>query len=63
MSGATDRREDEPVPQTCIGEVCTDSRKNIVKTELGTQDVAQYTVDNIIQCLNHNGNGELLEEL
>ena len=30
---------------------------------LGTQDVAQFTVDNIIQCLKDNSYGELLEEL
>ena len=34
-----------------------------MKTKLGTQDVAQFTVDNIIQCLNDNGYGELPEEL
>ena len=34
-----------------------------MKTKLGTQDVAQFTVDNIIQCLKDNGCGELLEEL
>ena len=39
-----------------------DSR-TIVKTKLGTQDVVQFTVDNIIQCLKDNGYGELLEEL
>ena len=37
--------------------------KTIVKTKLGTQDVAHFTVDNIIQCLNDNGYGELPEEL
>ena len=37
--------------------------KIIVKTKLGTQDVPQFTVDNIIQCPRDNGNGELLEEL
>ena len=37
--------------------------KIIVKTKLGTQDVAQFTVYNIIQCLKDNGNGELPEEL
>ena len=37
--------------------------KTIVKTKLGTQDVAQFTVDNIIQCLKDNGYGELPEEL
>ena len=37
--------------------------KIIVKTKLGTQDVAQCTVDNIIQCLKENGYGELPEEL
>ena len=34
-----------------------------VKTKLGTQDVAQFTVDNIIQCFKDNGYGELPEEL
>ena len=37
--------------------------KIIVKTKLGTQDVAQFTVDNIIRCLKDNGYGELPEEL
>ena len=37
--------------------------KIIVKTKLGTQDVAQFTVDNIIQCLKDNGYGVLPEEL
>ena len=37
--------------------------KIIVKTKLGTQEVAQFTVDNIIQCLKDNGCGELPEEL
>ena len=37
--------------------------KTIVKTKLATQDVAQFIVDNIIQCLKDNGYGELLEEL
>ena len=37
--------------------------KIIVKTKLGTQDVSQFTVDSIIQCLQDNGYGELLEEL
>ena len=37
--------------------------KMIVKTKLGTQDVSQFTVDNIIQCLKDNGYGELPEEL
>ena len=37
--------------------------KIIVKTKLGTQDVSQLTVDNIIQCLKDNGYGELPEEL
>ena len=37
--------------------------KIIVKTKLGTQDVAQFTVDNIIKCLKDNGYGELPEEL
>ena len=35
----------------------------IVKTKLGTQDVSQFTVDNIIQCLKDTGYGELPEEL
>ena len=34
-----------------------------MKTKLGTQDVSQFTVDNIIQCLKDNGYGELPEEL
>ena len=34
-----------------------------MKTKLGTQDVSQFTVDNIIQCLKDNGCGELPEEL
>ena len=37
--------------------------KIIVKMKLGTQDVSQFTVDNIIQCLKDNGYGELPEEL
>ena len=37
--------------------------KTIVKTKLGTQDVAQFTVDNIFQCIKDNGYGGLLEEL
>ena len=96
MSGGTDRREDEQVPQYYgrIGEKFaeweTDVRlwqvefkvedrdrlgprlyrrglngqpKIIAKTKLGTQDVAQFTVDNIIKCLKDNGYGELPEEL
>ena len=96
MSGATDRREDEHVPQFYgridekFAEWETDVRlwqveikledrdrlgprlyrrglhgqpKTIVNTKLGTQDVAQFTVDNIIQCLKDNGYGELPEEL
>ena len=96
MSGATDRREDEQVPQFYGGidekfaEWEIDVRlwqvelkledsdrlgprlyrrglhgqpKTIVKTKLGTQDVAQITVDNILQCLRDNGYGELPEEL
>ena len=96
MSGATDRREDEQVPQFYgridekIAEWETDVRlwqvvfkledrdrlgsrlyrrglrgqpKIIVKTKLGTQDVSQFTVDNIIQCFKDNGYGELLVEL
>ena len=96
MSGATDRREDEQVPQFYgridekFGEWKTGVRlwqiefkledhdrlgprlyrrclhgqpKTIVITKLGTQDVAQFTVDNIIQCLKDNGYGELPEEL
>ena len=34
-----------------------------MKTKLGTQDVSQFTVDNIIQCLKDKGYGELSEEL
>ena len=45
--------------QGCIGE----QPKIIVKTKLGTQDVSQFTVDNIIQCLKDNGYGEIPEEL
>ena len=96
MSGGTDRREDEQVPQFYgridenFAEWETDVRlwqvefkledrdrlgprlyrrglhgqpKIIVKTKLGTQDVAQFTVDNIIKCLRDNGYGELPEEL
>ena len=96
MSGGTDRREDEHVPQFYrridekFAEWEIDVRlwqvefkledrdrlgprlyrrglhgqpKIIVKTKLGTQDVAQFTVDNIFQCHKDNGYGELLEEL
>ena len=96
MSGGTDRREDEQVPQFYgridekFAEWETDVRlwqvefkvedrdrlgprlyrrglhgqpKIMVKTKLGTQDVAQFTVDTIIQCLKDNGYGELPEEL
>ena len=94
MSGATDLREDEQVPQFYgridekFAEWETDVRlwqvefkvedrdrlgprrrglhgqpKIIVKMKLRTQDVAQFTVDNIIQCLKDNGDGELPEEL
>ena len=96
MSGGTDRREDEQVPQIYgridekFAEWEIDVRlwqvefkeedrdrlgprlyrgglhgqpKIIVKTKLGTQDVAQFTVDNIIKCLKDNGYGELPEEL
>ena len=96
MSGATDRREDEQVPQLCgridekFAEWETDVKlwqvefkledrdglgprlyrrglhgqpTIIVKTKLGTQDVAQFTVDNIIQYLKDNGYGEFPEEL
>ena len=37
--------------------------KIIVKTKLGTIDLSQFTVDNIIQCPQDNGYGELPEEL
>ena len=37
--------------------------KIIVKTKLGTQDVSQFTVVKILQCLQDNGYGELPEEL
>ena len=96
MSGGTERREDEQMPQfhgridEKFAEWETDLRlwqvefkvedrdrlgprlyrrglhgqpKTIVKTKLGTQDVAQFTVDNIIKCLKDNGYGELPEEL
>ena len=96
MSGGTDRREDEQVPQFYgridekFAEWEIDVRlwqvefkvedrdrlgpslyrrglhgqpKTIVKTKLGTQDVAQFTVDNIIECLKDNGYGELPEKL
>ena len=96
MSGATDRREEEHVPQfhgridDKFAEWATDVRlwqvefkledrdrlgprlyrrglhgqpKIIAKTKPGTQDVSQFTVDNIIQCLKDNGYGELPEEL
>ena len=96
MSGATDRREDEQVPQFCgrldekFAECEPDVRiwqvefkvedrdrlgprlyrrglhgqpKTIVETKLGTQDVARFTVDNIIQCLKDNVSGERHEEL
>ena len=49
--------------QGCIGEVLHGQPKIIVKTKLGTQDVAQFTVDNIIKCLKDNGYGELPKEL
>ena len=96
MSGATDRREEEHVPQF-YGRIDekfagweTDVRlwqvefkledrgrlgprlylrglhgqpKIKVRTKLGTQDVSQFAVDNIIQCLKDNGYGELPEEL
>ena len=48
--------------QGCIGGL-HGQPKTIVKTKLGTQDVAQFTVDNIIQCLEDKGYGELPEEL
>ena len=96
MSGATDRREEEHVPQFYdrIDEKFVEweidvrlwqveskvedrdrlgprlyrkglhgQPKTIVKTKLGTQDVSEFTVDNIIQCLKDNGHGELPEEL
>ena len=96
MSGASDRREDEQVPQFYgridekFAEWETDVRlwqvefkledrdrlgprlyrrglhgqpKTVVQTKLGTQDGAQFTVDNIVQCLKENGYGELPEEL
>ena len=49
--------------QGCIGEVLQRQTKIIVKTKLGTHDVAQFTVDNIFRCLKDNGYGELPEEL
>ena len=90
MSGATDRREEEHVPQFFgrieekFAEWETDVRlwqvefkledrvrlgprlyrrglhgqpEIIVKTKLGTKDVSQFTVDNIIQCLKDNRYG------
>ena len=96
ISGGTDRREDEQVPQFYgridekVAKWETDVRlwqvefkvedrdrlgprlyrrglhgqpKIIVKTKLGTQDVAQFTVGNIIQCHEDNGYGERPEEL
>ena len=36
--------------------------KIIVKPKVGTQDVSQFTVDNVIQCLKDCGYGELPEE-
>ena len=96
MSGATDRREGEHVPQfhSRIDEKFAEweidvklweaeykeddlerfgprlyrrglhgQPKIIVKTKLGTQDVAQFTMERIIQCLKDNGYGELPEEL
>ena len=50
--------------QGCIVEVFHGQPKIIVKTKLGTLDVAQFTVDNIInKCLKDNRYGELPEEL
>ena len=96
MSGTTDRREEEHVPQfhgridekfaeweidvklwqAEYKEEDRDSSgprlyrrglhgqpKIIVKTKLGTQDVSQFTVGNIIQCLKDNAYGELPKEL
>ena len=37
--------------------------KIIVKTKLGAQDVSQFIVGKIIQCLKDNGHGEVPEEL
>ena len=37
--------------------------KTIVKTKLGTQDVSQFTVDNIIQCSKDNSFGNFLRML
>ena len=34
-----------------------------MRTKLGTQDVSQFTRDNIIQCLTDDGYGELPEDL
>ena len=35
----------------------------VVRTKLGTQDVSQFTVVKIIQCLKNNGYEKLPEEL
>ena len=90
MSGATDRREEEHVPQfygridekfagweTDVGlwqvEFKLEDRDRLGprmylrglhgQPKIGTQDVSQFTVDNIIQCLKNNAYGELPEEL
>ena len=39
------------------------SRRSFARTKLGTQDVSQFAVDNIIQCLKDNAYVELPEEL
>ena len=96
MSGGTDRREDDQLPQFYgridekFAEWETDVRLwqvefkvedrdrlgprlyrrglhgqpiIIVRRVLGTQDVAQFTVDNIIKCFKENKYGELPKEL
>ena len=47
----------------CIGRGLHGQPKIILKTKLGTIDLSQFTVNNIVQCLKDNGYGELPEEL
>ena len=44
------------------GEGFLDSRKQIMKTMLGQADPINFTVDNIITTLRHNGCGDTLEQ-